>query len=176
MKRYLLLLIFSIGIRGLIHGQSTDTTTQDPGYQSSQKSSATRSSAAASRDTQSTDTQSPDLQKKVSPLQRATRQLTVLQDKLNLNQNQVVQLRMILLNANISLDSLRSNPSGDQKADNKSRRAILQDADLKTYALLNTDQQLLYAQWKVQQKQMQQQKAMEKRMNQAATDSTTPKQ
>jgi hypothetical protein len=171
MKRYLLLLIFSIGIRGWIHAQSTDTTTQDPGYQSSQKSSATRSSAAASRDTQS-----PDLQKKVSPLQRATRQLTVLQDKLNLNQNQVVQLRMILLNTNISLDSLRSNSSGDQKADNKSRRAILQDADLKTYALLNTDQQLVYAQWKVQQKQMQQQKAMEKRMNQAATDSTAPKQ
>jgi hypothetical protein len=171
MKRYLLLLIFTIGIRGWIHAQSTDTTTQDPGYQSSQKSSATQSSA-----TSSLDTQSPDPQKKVSPLQRATRQLTVLQDKLNLNQNQVVQLRMILLNANISLDSLRSNPSGDQKADNKSRRAILQDADLKTYALLNTDQQLVYAQWKVQQKQMQQQKAMEKRMNQAATDSTSPKQ
>jgi hypothetical protein len=166
MKRYLLLLIFSIGIQGWIQAQSTDTTTQDPGYQSSQKSSAT-----ASRDTQS-----PGPQKQVSPLQRATRQLTVLQDKLNLNQNQVVQLRMILLNANISLDSLHSNPSGDQKADNKSRRAILQDADLKTYALLNTDQQLLYAQWKVQQKQMQQQKAMQKRMNQAATDSTAPKQ
>jgi hypothetical protein len=155
MKRYLLLLIFSIGIRGMIHAQSTDTT-QDPGYQSSQKS--------------------PGPQKQASPLQRATRQLTVLQDKLNLNQNQVVQLRMILLNSNISLDSLRSNPSGDQKTDNKSRRAILQDADIKTYALLNTDQQLLYAQWKVQQKQMQQQKAMEKRMNQAATDSTSPKQ
>jgi len=147
MKRYLLLLIFAIGIQGWIRAQSTD-------------------SAA---------THSPDPQKKVSPLQRATRQLTALQDKLNLNQNQVVQLRMILLNANISLDSLHSNPSGDQKADNKSRRAILQDADLKTYALLNTDQQLLYAQWKVQQKQMQKQKAMEKRMNQAATDSTAPK-
>jgi hypothetical protein len=127
MKRYLLLLIFSIGILGWVHAQSTDTTTRDP-------------------------------QKKVSPLQRVTRQLTTLQDKLNLNQNQVVQLRMILLNANISLDSLHSNPSGDQKADNKSRRAILQDADLKTYALLNTDQQLLYAQWKVERKQKQKEK------------------
>jgi hypothetical protein len=136
MKHYLLLLIFSIGVQGWIHAQSTDTTTRDPdpGYQTSPN------------------------QKKVSPLQRATRQLTVLQDKLNLNQNQVIKLRMILLNANISLDSLHSNPSGDQKADNKSRRAILQDADMKTYALLNTDQQLLYAQWKVERKQKQKQK------------------
>lgn len=133
---------------------TTDTTlSQDPGYQSSP---AAPSSAA---------------QKKASPAQRAARQLSVLQEKLNLDKNQVIQLRMILLNVNISLDSLRSNPPGDKKMDNQTHRAILRDADIKTYALLNTDQQLLYAQWKKQQKQQQQEKAMEKRLNSSADSS-----
>jgi hypothetical protein len=156
MKCLLLLLFFGIGIQGWISAQTRDTTSsQDPGYQSSPAGSSAS-------------------QKKVSPAQKAARQLAVLQDKLNLNKDQVIQLRMILLNTNISLDSLRSDSGGDKKMENQARRTILQSADLKTYALLNTDQQLLYAQWKKQQKQQQQQKAMERRLN-ATADSTAVK-
>ena len=127
MKNFLLLLTFSIGIQGWTHAQSTDTTASQefPGIYSSPH------------------------QKNLSPLaQRAARQLNTLHKKLNLNQDQVIQLRMVLLNLNVALDSLRTNPSGDKKMDNKTRRTIMQEADGKTYALLTTQQQLLYAQWK----------------------------
>jgi hypothetical protein len=46
---------------------------------------------------------------------------------------------------------LRSNPSIDKKANNQTRRAISQDADGKIYALLTSDQQVAYAQWKQEQ-------------------------
>jgi len=60
---------------------------------------------------------------------------------------------MILLNKVIALDSINNNPSGDPKADGRARKTINQDADGRIYALLNTDQQLQYAQWKEEQKQ-----------------------
>jgi hypothetical protein len=145
MKNFLLLLTFSMGIQGGIYAQSTADTSSDPGY-----------TTAAPK-------------KVVSPTQRAAHQLSVLQQKLNLNQDQVIQLRMILLNLNVSLDSLHSNPPGDKKTENKARRMITQEADGKTYALLTVEQQLLYAQWKNEQKQ----KAMEKRLIRQA-DSSTP--
>lgn len=140
MKRSALLLAFIIGINGLIHAQMTDTSMyQEP--------------------------QQQDSVQRASPVKRAANQLSVLQDKLNLNLNQVTQLRMILLDEYISLDSLKSHPSGNQKSDAQSRRAILQDADVKTYALQTDEQRLLYAMWKLEQKA----KAWERRRNQATT-------
>jgi hypothetical protein len=140
MKHSLLLLTFAIGLHGLIHAQSTDSTaSQDPGYQNAQ---------------------SP----KKSSAQRAARQLNMLQQKLNLNQNQVIQLRMILLNEDIALDSLRTNRSGDRKSDAYSRRTIVQGADQKIDAILTADQKPLYTQWKQEQRQ----KAMERRKNQTS--------
>lgn len=142
MKHYLLLLTFAIGLHSLIHAQSTDSAaSQDPSYQNAQ---------------------SP----KKSSAQRAAHQLNVLQQKLNLNQNQVIQLRMILLNEDIALDSLRNNRSGDRKSDAWSRRTIVQGADQKIDALLTADQKPLYAQWKEEQKQ----KALERRKNQPTTN------
>lgn len=87
-------------------------------------------------------------QKTLSPAERAARQLTMLQKKLGLNEDQVIKLRIVLVNREATLDSLHSNPSGDKKTDNQTRRAINEDADGKTFAILTTDQQALYAKWK----------------------------
>jgi hypothetical protein len=146
MKSFLLLLTFGIGLHGLVHAQSTDSSLYD---------SPVRQGTTAPP--------------KKSPPQRAAQQLNVLATQLNLNQGQVIQLRMILLNKVISLDSINNNPSGDPKADGQARKSINQDADGRIYALLNTDQQLLYAQWKVQQKQKAEER---KRQQMAGSDST----
>jgi hypothetical protein len=126
MKQTLFLLSVLIGIACSGRAQTTDTTS-DPGY-----------------------TSAPSKQP-VSPALRAAHQLSLLQKKLNLNQDQVIKLRMVLLNLSVSLDSLRTNPSADRKANNQARRAITQDADGKIYAVLTTDQQVAYAQWKQEQ-------------------------
>jgi hypothetical protein len=147
MKSTLLLLTLALGTALNTHAQTTDTTTSDPGYTSAPGKAP------------------------VSPTQRAARQLTMLQKKLNLNQDQVIKLRMVLLNLNVSLDSLRTNPSGDKKSDNKVRRAVTQDADGKIFALLTTDQQVAYANWK-QEQQMKRQLDRAAR-NTPAADSTT---
>jgi hypothetical protein len=147
MKSILLLLTFAMGLHGLIHAQSTDSSL----YDSPVRSGMAQQGAAGP---------------KKSPPQRAAQQLKVLANKLNLDQGQVVQLRMILLNKVIALDSINNNPSGDPKADGQARKAINQDADGKIYALLNTDQQLQYAQWKEEQAEER------KRLQQAGSDST----
>jgi hypothetical protein len=142
MKQTLLLLSLLIGTACSSQAQTTDTTS-DPGY-----------------------TSAPTKQP-VSPALRAAHQLTTLQKKLNLNQDQVVKLRMILLDLNVSLDSLRTNPSTDRKANNQARRAITQDADGKIYAVLTTDQQVAYAQWKQEQQ-------LKRQLNQAANKTPAP--
>lgn len=149
MKSFLLLLTFGIGLHGLIHAQSTDSSLYD---------SPVRSGTA----------QQSIPQPKKSPPERAAQQLKVLANQLNLNQDQVMQLRMILLNKVIAIDSINNNPSGDPKADGRARKAINQDADVRTYALLNTDQQLQYVQWKNDQKQ----KAELRKARMAGSDST----
>jgi Spy/CpxP family protein refolding chaperone len=146
MKQSLLLLALLIGIARSGYAQTADSAT-DPGYEASPRKQV------------------------VSPTVRAARQLTTLQKKLNLNQDQVVKLRMVLLNLNVALDSLRTNPSSDKKANNQARRTIAQDADGKIYAVLTTDQQAAYAQWKQEQE-------LKRQLNRAAnkapaTDTTT---
>lgn len=147
MKKSIALLILLIGIQGWLYAQSADTTaSEDPGFTAGTP------------------------KKPVSPTERAARQLTILQKKLNLDEDQVARLRLILLRQNIALDSIRSNPSGDAKADNKARKAINQEADGRTYALLTLDQQLLYAQLKIEQRQ----KAMERRLSRQQAAGATP--
>jgi hypothetical protein len=150
MKSILLLLILGIGLHGLIHAQSTDSSL----YDSPVRSGMAQQGAPGP---------------KKSPPERAAQQLKVLANKLNLNQGQVVQLRMILLNKVIALDSVNNNPSGDPKADGRARKSINQDADGRTYALLNTDQQLQYAQWKEEQKQRAEER---KKARMSGSDST----
>jgi hypothetical protein len=150
MKSILLLLTFAMGLTGLIHAQSTDSSL----YDSPVRSGMAQQGAPGP---------------KKSPPQRAAQQLKALANKLNLDHGQVIQLRMILLNKVIALDSINNNPSGDPKADGRARKAINQDADGRIYALLNTDQQLQYAQWKEEQKQKAEER---KRLQQAGSDST----
>ncbi|HEV3410921.1 MAG TPA: hypothetical protein VG101_00525 [Puia sp.] len=145
MKSTLFLLALIIGGAFSGFAQTTDTTS-DPGYTASPAKTP------------------------VSPPERAARQLNTLQKNLNLNQDQVIKLRMVLLRLNIALDSLRTNPSGDKKSDNQARRAITQDADGKIYAVLTIDQQLAYAKWK-QEQQLRRQ--LNRQANKApATDTT----
>jgi Spy/CpxP family protein refolding chaperone len=59
------------------------------------------------------------------------------------------------------MDSLRNNPSGNQRTDSRSRRAVLQNADSQIMPLLTDQQKQLYQQWKAQQKQ----RMMQKRQN-----------
>lgn len=90
--------------------------------------------------------------RRLQPTQRASQQLILLQAKLNLDQFQVLRLNTVLLEENISLDSLRDHPSGDKNADIASRREILHDADVRIYSVLNENQQVMYVVWKQEQR------------------------
>jgi hypothetical protein len=147
MKQTLFLLSLLVGIAFYGRAQTTDTTS-DPGY-----------------------TSTPSKQP-VSPALRAAGQLSLLQKKLNLNQDQVIKLRMVLLNLSVSLDSLRTSHSADRKGNNQARRAITQDADGKIYAALTTDQQVAYAQWKQEQ---QLKRKLRQAAGKAAADSSANK-
>lgn len=131
MKRLLILISIITGINGAILAQTADTTLQQ--------------SPAPSNTTQK------GIQKG-TPTKRAIHQLKALQEKLNLNEDQVDQVHIVLMNQAIALDSLKTNPSGDIKSDRRSRREIVQDADQKINALLTNDQKKLYQQWKDEQK------------------------
>lgn len=98
-----------------------------------------------------------------TPAQRADRQLNTLTKKLNLTPDQVTQLRPILLNQAMTMDSLRnqssgnansnSNGKGSRRAAMAGRREIVQDTDSKITALLTDDQKKLYQEWKEEQRQ-----------------------
>jgi Spy/CpxP family protein refolding chaperone len=92
----------------------------------------------------STGTQS----KKNNPTKQAVRQLKMLQQKLNLTEDQVTQMQVILIHRDVTLDSLRNDPSGNRRSNGRTRREINQDADQKINALLTADQKPLYEQWK----------------------------
>jgi len=113
---------------------------------------------AASAQTTDTTTQQP---KKPNPTKQAVRQLKMLQQQLNLTEDQVTQMQVILIHRDVTLDSLRNNPTNDRRTDGRARREVNRDADQKINDLLTADQRPLYAQWKEQQKE----KMMEKRKN-----------
>jgi hypothetical protein len=105
--------------------------------------------------------------KKPDPAKRAARQLRMLENQLHLSQDQVLQVQVILITETVSLDSIRNNPSGNPRSDNRARRGVLQDADRQITALLTDEQKPLYQQWKAQQKQ----KMMQRRQNNNQDDS-----
>lgn len=87
------------------------------------------------------------------PTQQAIHQLEALQEALDdLSPEQVITLNSILLDRNISLDSLKDHPSADPKADNQLRNSIWHTADVRIYAVLWDKQQLRYVLWKQQQR------------------------
>jgi Spy/CpxP family protein refolding chaperone len=100
-------------------------------------------------------------QPKASPSERTAHQLTALTKKLNLTQDQVMQLRPILLNEISTLDSLRTHPAGNRRSGMQARRNIMQDTDSRITALLTDQQKPLYQEWKDEQKK----KLMDRRRN-----------
>jgi hypothetical protein len=90
--------------------------------------------------------------RRMQPTQRAVRQLTLLQQRLHLDQDQVLRLNPVLLAETIALDSLRDHPTGDPKADGLSRRNILHDTDVRIYSELDENQQVQYVLWKQEQR------------------------
>lgn len=87
-----------------------------------------------------------------TPTERAARQLTVLQKRLNLSQEQVQQVRMILIDRAAAIDSLQQHPSGQRRADNQARKAVADQIDQRINDLLTDDQKKLYQQWKDEQR------------------------
>ncbi|MBS1660580.1 MAG: hypothetical protein JST68_05970 [Bacteroidetes bacterium] len=124
MKRFLLSLILGTALSTTLLAQSTDST--------------------------NTDQNQP--QTMGTPTQRVDRQLNTLTKKLNLTPDQVTQLRPILLNQAMTMDSLRTHPSGNRRSDMTGRREVLQDTDSKIEALLTDDQKKLYQEWKEEQR------------------------
>ncbi|MBS1605139.1 MAG: hypothetical protein JST42_20920, partial [Bacteroidetes bacterium] len=88
-----------------------------------------------------------------SPAMKAAHRLTTLTKQLHLNENQVENIRAILADATVSLDSLRNHPSGQRRRDAQARRSLTQDTDAKISALLTDDQRLKYQQMKEEQQQ-----------------------
>jgi hypothetical protein len=87
------------------------------------------------------------------PTQQAIHQLEALQEAIDdLSPEQVISLNSILLDRNISIDSLNDHPSGNPKADNQLRYSIFHNADVRIYAVLWDKQQLKYVLWKQQQR------------------------
>jgi hypothetical protein len=103
---------------------------------------------------------------KSDPAKRAARTLRMLENQLHLTQDQVLQIQVILITETVALDSIRNNPSGDQRTDNRSRRGVLNDADNQIMPLLTDQQKQLYQQWKTQQRQ----KMMQRRQNNGTTN------
>jgi hypothetical protein len=103
---------------------------------------------------------------KTDPAKRAARLLRVLENQLHLTQDQVLQIQVILITQTVTMDSLRNNPSVDQRTDNRSRRAVLQHTDSQIMPLLTDQQKQLYQQWKTQQRQ----KMMQRRQKNGTTN------
>ncbi|HEV2482718.1 MAG TPA: hypothetical protein VGS79_23795 [Puia sp.] len=138
MKRILLFAFLTLSLHAFVNAQTPDpyTPIQQP---HPQKDSATR---------------------------RAVRQLKILEKRLHLNEDQVLQLQVILINRDVAMDSVArrhsigpaappdsGRASDFRRTDNRARRSIQQSADQKINAILSDDQKTLYQQWKEEQRQ-----------------------
>lgn len=82
---------------------------------------------------------------KKSPEQRAARQTKALQKRLSLSQDQAKQVHAALFTAATRLDSLKSNPSSDKKANQLSAKSIKLEAKNQVIAVLNDTQKQKFA-------------------------------
>lgn len=132
-----------------------------------------QSSAAGNQTAQNNQVSQPQKLPPSSTL-RAVHQLEALQERIDLTQEQAIILNSILLDENVSLDSLNQHLSGDPKVDGQARREIYHNADVRIYSYLTDAQQLQYVLWKQEQRI----KNLEKRQQttQAALDSLTRQQ
>ena len=82
---------------------------------------------------------------KKAPEQRAAHQTKALQKQLSLSQDQATKVHTALFTAATRLDSLKSNPSSDKKANQLSAKSIKLQAKKQVIAVLNDSQKQKFA-------------------------------
>jgi len=82
---------------------------------------------------------------KKTPEQRAAHQTKALQKQLSLSQDQATKVHTALFTAATRLDSLKSNPSSDKKANQLSAKSIKLEAKKQVIAVLNDSQKQKFA-------------------------------
>ncbi|MDF2430722.1 MAG: hypothetical protein JWP44_353 [Mucilaginibacter sp.] len=94
-----------------------------------------------------------------SPEQRAAHITKAIQKQLNLSQDQAQQVNAAFLTQATRMDSLRSNPSGDKKANQLATHSILIGTEKQVLTILNDTQKQQFMTWV----KMRKQKRVEKR-------------
>ncbi|SHN06970.1 hypothetical protein [Mucilaginibacter sp. OK098] len=95
---------------------------------------------------------------KKSPEQRAAHLTKALQKRLNLSQDQATQVHTVFLTEVTRMDSLKSNPSSNKKANQLSAKSIKLEAKKQVIAVLNDSQNQKFAAWEKMRKEKHKQK------------------
>jgi len=95
---------------------------------------------------------------KKTPEQRAAHLTKALQKRLNLSQDQAIQVHTVFLTEVTRMDSLKSNPSNDKKANQLNAKSIKLEAKKQIITVLNDSQKLKFAAWEKMRKEKHKQK------------------
>lgn len=87
-----------------------------------------------------------------NPEQRAQHRAAALSKKLNLNADQSAKVNAIFAQQASQMDSIKTNKSGDRKANFAARKAIFTNTDARLNAVLTPEQQTAYANLKTEMK------------------------
>jgi hypothetical protein len=90
---------------------------------------------------------------KKSPEQRANHITKALQKKLDLRPDQASQINTIIFNQATRMDSLRSNPSADQKGNRMAARVIMLSTQKQVMAVLDDNQKQKFMDWEKMRKE-----------------------
>ena len=96
-----------------------------------------------------------------SPEQRAAHITKVLSKRLNLTADQASQINSAFLNQATRMDSLKNNPSIDQKINNLTRRSILLFTQKEVISVLNDEQKKQFIEWEKMKKEKHNEKKAE---------------
>jgi hypothetical protein len=156
MKRFILSILLAVGLVTLTAAQNPAAAQilAAPQNQAGPQTPTAAQTPAAAQAPAAAQTQTRDTTRPASKrpaTERAVHQLKTLEKRLQLSQDQVLQLQVILIHKDIAMDSIRNNTSGDRRTDNRSRHSVQQDADTKINAMLTQQQRTLYQQWKQEQ-------------------------
>ena len=126
MKRSLGFILFFVGLNLITHGQTPDTSRQQP-----QKPSPTKQAA--------------------HQLKMLQQQLNLTDDQVV--QLQVILINRDVALDSIRQSNPSAGGSGDRRSNGRARRDINRNADQQILSLLTTEQKPLYQQWKEEQKE-----------------------
>jgi hypothetical protein len=99
---------------------------------------------------------------KKTPEQRAAHQTKALQKHLSLSQDQATKVHAALFTAATRLDSLKSNPSGDKKANKLSAKSIKLEAKKQVLSVLTDTQKQKFAAMEKMRKEKHKQKQVQR--------------